>query len=77
MYITVGLEHNLDTNLIRHIIQSANKPIYVACPAEAAKLFTDIGFSPIAIQNLPKKLRFGARINLQSGGVNLVYLINE
>lgn len=77
LYITVGLEQGLDTNLIRHTIGSANKPIYVSCSAEAAKLFTDIGFSPIAIQNLPKKLRFGARFNLQMGGVNLVYLFNE
>ncbi len=76
LYITVGLEQDLDTNLLRHTIGSANKPIYIACPAEAAK-FTHIGFSPIAIQNLPKKLRFGTRINLQSGGVNLVYLFNE
>ena len=76
LYIAVGIEQNLGAYLVQEIDRQVTKLIYVACATEDAKLYINIGFTPIAVQDLPKKLQFGASINLQWGGINLAYLSN-
>lgn len=65
LYIKSSLKPDCETYFIQQILNSTTKPILVACNYSNVRLYKNIGFIPITIQNLPKKLRLGARINLQ------------
>ncbi|BAY39148.1 GCN5-related N-acetyltransferase [Nostoc sp. NIES-2111] len=76
-YINPSLKPDCEIYFIQQILNSTTKPILVACNYSNVRIYKDLGFIPISIQNLPKKLRLGARINLQWGGMNLVHPNNQ
>ena len=75
-YTAIEVDQSSNSYFMGNVVEQVTKPIYVACNRQTAKLYTNLGFTAVAVQNLPKKLRFGAAINLQGGGVNLVYLLD-
>ncbi|BCL38923.1 GNAT family N-acetyltransferase [Nostoc sp. MS1] len=77
LYIDNRFKQACEVYFIQKILQSINKPILVACDSNNISIYRQLGFIPIPIQNLPKKLRLGARINFQWGGMNLVHPNNQ
>ncbi|MGB3757554.1 MAG: GNAT family N-acetyltransferase [Rivularia sp. (in: cyanobacteria)] len=62
------------SNLLQQLVSQLDKTIYFACENYQTGFYLSLGFTKIEINDLPKRLRIGGRINILCGGSNLVYL---
>ncbi len=62
------------SHLLQQLVSQLDKTIYFACENYQTGFYLSLGFTKIEINDLPKRLRIGGRINIVCGGSNLVYL---